>query len=71
MQATRTDNGLPFEVRIPPKPIPDMATMTDEELDATLQAGLDECAAGKCIPLETAHADFRRRHARWSNTQSR
>ena len=66
MQATRTDielhNGLPFEVRIPPKQIPNMATMTDDEIDAALQVGLDECAAGKCIPLEKAHADFRRRH---------
>ena len=64
-------NGLPFEVRIPPKQIPNMATMTDDEVDAALQVGLDECAAGKCIPLEKAHADFRRRHARWSNTLSR
>lgn len=64
-------NGLPFDVRIPPKPILNMATMTDNEIDEALQSGLDECAAGKCIPLEKAHADFRRRHAQWSNTQSR
>lgn len=64
-------NGLPFDVRIPSKPILNMATMTDNEIDEALQSGLDECAAGKCIPLEKAHADFRRRHAQWSNTQSR
>ena len=67
MQATRTGielhNGLPFEVRIPPKQIPNRTTMTDDEIDAALQVGLDECTAGKCIPLEKAHDDFRRRHA--------
>ena len=63
--------GLPFEVKIPPKSILNMATMTDEEIDAALQVGLDDIAAGRCIPLEQAHADFRRRHAKWSNTQSR
>ena len=64
-------NGLPFEVKLPPKPILNMAAMTDEEIDAELQLGLDEVAAGKCIPLQKAHADFKRRHARWSNTQSK
>ncbi len=64
-------NGLPFDVKLPPKPILNMATMTDEEIDAELQLGLDEVAAGKCIPLKKAHADFKRRHARWSNTQSK
>lgn len=64
-------NGLPFEVKIPSKPTLNLATMTDEEIDAELQIGLDEVAAGKCVPLEKAHADFRRRHARWSNTLSR
>ncbi len=64
-------NGLPFDVKLPPKPILNMAAMTDEEIDAELQLGLDEVAAGKCIPLQKAHADFKRRHARWSNTQSK
>ena len=45
--------------------------MTDEEIDAALQVGFDDIAAGRCIPLEKAHADFRRRHAKWSNTPSR
>lgn len=64
-------NGLPFAVKLPPKPLLNMATMADEEIDAELQLGLDEVAAGKCIPLKKAHADFKRRHARWSNTQSK
>ena len=51
-------NGLPFEVKIPPKPTLNLATMTDEEIDAELQIGLDEVAAGKCVPLEKAHADI-------------
>ena len=64
-------NGLPFDVKLPPKPILNMATMTDEEIDAELQLGLDEVAAGNCIPLKKAHADFKQRHARWSSTQSK
>ena len=63
-------NGLPFEVKIPPNSPLNMATMTDEEIDAALQVGFDDIAAGRCIPLEKAHADFRRRHAKWSNTPS-
>ena len=59
-------NGLPFEVKIPPKPPLNMATMTDEEIDAALQVGFDDIASGRCIPLETAHAEFRRRHAKSS-----
>ena len=56
-------NGLPFEVKIPQNPPLNMATMTDEEIDAALQVGFDD--------IEKAHADFRRRHAKWSNTPSR
>ena len=70
-QQVELHQGLPFDVRLPPKPILDMATMSDEELDAELQKGLDEVASGKGIPLAKAHASFRRRHARWSNTLSR
>lgn len=60
-------NGLPFDLRLPPPPIRNMATMSDDELDAEIQRGLDDVAAGRCKPLEKVHADFRRRHARWSN----
>ena len=63
--------GLPFEVRLPPTQLPDMAAMTDDEIDAALQAGIDEAKSGKCVALEKAHADFRRRHSRWLNTPSR
>mgnify|MGYP002624418172 FL=1 len=64
-------NGLPFEVKIPPKRILNMASMADEDIDAELQKGLDEVAAGKCIPLAKARSDFRRRHAKWANSPSR
>ena len=45
-------NGLPFEVKIPPNPPLNMATMTDEEIDAALQVGFDDIAAtseGKAV----------------------
>ncbi len=64
-------NGLPFELKIPPERILNMAAMTDGDIDAELQKGLDEVSAGKCIPLAKARSDFRRRHAKWANSQSR
>ena len=64
-------NGLPFDVTLPPKKIPNMATMSDEEVDAALQAGIDEIDAGKCVPLNRAYAGFRRRHAKWATMASK
>ena len=64
-------NGLPFNLRLPPPSIPNLATMTDQELDAELHKGLDSAKAGHYRPLSEARADFRRRHAKWTNTVSR
>ena len=64
-------NGLPFNLRLPPPSMPNMATMTDQELDAELQKGLDSARVGNHRPISEARADFRRRHAKWTNTVSR
>ena len=63
--------GLPFDLRLPPTPIPNMATMTDDELAEELQHGLDCAKAGNYRPVSEARADFRRRRAKWTNTVSR
>jgi len=64
-------NGLPFDLRLPPKVLPNMATMTDNELTAEVHRGLASANKGKCRPVSEARADFRRRHAQWTNTVSR
>jgi len=51
-------NGLPFDLRLPPSPIRNMATMSDDELDAEIQLALDDVAAGRCKPLEKVHQIF-------------
>ncbi len=38
-------NGLPFDLRLPPPPIPNMGNMTRSEFDRELQKGYD-CAPG-------------------------
>ena len=63
-------NGLPFNLRLPPKAIPNMATMTNDELTAEVQRGLDSAKAGVCRTVSEARADSHRRHARWTNTPS-
>ena len=64
-------NGLPFDLRLPPSSMPNMATMTDDELAAELQKGLDSARSGRCRPVADARAEFHRRHAEWATTVSR
>ena len=48
--------GLPFELKVPPPPIPNMATMTLAEFDSELQKGYDSAMAGNLIDARRAHA---------------
>ena len=64
-------NGLPFDLRLPPRPILNMATMTDDELSAELQRGVDSAKAGRYRSVSSARADFRRRCAKWTDTAFR
>ncbi len=43
--------GLPFEVKLAPSPLANCATLTDTELDAEIQRGLDDVAAGRTRPF--------------------
>ena len=48
--------GLPFELKVSPPPIPNMATMTQAEFDSELQKGYDSAMAGNLIDARRAHA---------------
>ena len=43
--------GLPFEVKLPHSPLVNRATLTDTELDAEIQRGLDDVATGRTRPF--------------------
>ena len=43
--------GLPFEVKLARSPLINCATLTDSELDAEIQRGLDDVATGRTRPF--------------------
>ena len=50
-------NGLPFEVKLPPHPL-DMSRMTDAELHAELEKGYADMKAGRTVPADRAFAEI-------------
>lgn len=52
-------NGLPFEVKFPERPL-DISRMTTAQLDAELEKGYEDAKAGRAIPIEQAFANVRR-----------
>jgi len=62
-QVVRT-GGVPFELKLEsrPKERLDLSKMTQEEIDAELQKGLDDLEAGRVIPAEEVHAEMKRRY---------
>lgn len=59
--------GLPFEVRLPQPPIPDMGTMDQAEFDAELQKGHAAALAGDLRPASEARAALRGKLSSWSS----
>lgn len=55
-------NGLPFEVKVPPRKLENAAEFSKKRYDAELQRGYTSYTAGNSRPLSAARADFRRRH---------
>ena len=43
--------GLPFQVRLAPRPLVTAATMPDSDLDAEIQRGLDDLESGRTRPF--------------------
>ena len=53
-------NGLPFDLRLPPPSIPNIAKMTDDEIDAEIAKGYASARAGRVRPVSEARAAFER-----------
>lgn len=58
--------GLPFAVRLPHPPIPDMATMGGDEFDAELSKGYAAAMAGDVRPASEARAALHGKQASWT-----
>ncbi len=52
--------GIPFEMKLPAAVPPAVGSMSKEQFNAELQKGLDDIAAGRVVPAETAEAEIRR-----------
>jgi len=52
--------GIPFDVKIPVARPLDASKLTEEQLDAELQKGLDDITAGRTKPAKEAFAEIRR-----------
>jgi len=62
--------GLPFELKVSPPPIPNMATMTKAEFDSELQKGYDSAMAGNLIDARRAHTELIEGMATWNTPRS-
>jgi len=62
--------GLPFELKVSPPPIPNMATMSQAEFDSELQKGYDSAMAGNLIDARRAHAELMEGMATWNTPRS-
>lgn len=51
--------GLPFEVKLPTFPVPDMGALSDEQLRAEIEKGFADAAAGRLTPAADVFAALR------------
>lgn len=54
------NRGLPFDVKIPTEKQIDVAELTEAELNAELEKGYADMAAGRTKPARQAFADIRK-----------
>ena len=59
--------GLPFEVRLPQPPIPDMGAMDRAEFDGELDKGYAAAMSGDLRPASKARATLRGKRASWTS----
>ena len=62
--------GLPFDLKVAPPPIPNMATMTRAEFDAELQRGYDSAMAGDLTDARQAHTELMDGIASWNTPRN-
>lgn len=53
-------NGIPFEVKLPQSPVPDINKLTEQELNTELQKGYDDMLAGRTKPASEVFASIRK-----------
>lgn len=53
-------NGIPFEVKLPQPPVPDIGKLTEQELNTELQKGYDDMLAGRAKPASEVFASIRK-----------
>ena len=51
--------GIPFEVKLPDFPVPDMSKLTKEQLKAEIEKGFADAAAGRVTPATEVFAELR------------
>ena len=51
--------GIPFEIKLPAFPVPDMSELTKEQLKAEIDKGFADAAAGRVMPAADVFAKLR------------
>ena len=51
--------GIPFEVKLPSFPVPDMSKLTKEQLKAEIEKGFADAAGGHVTPAADVFAELR------------
>ncbi|MBQ8185831.1 MAG: type II toxin-antitoxin system RelB/DinJ family antitoxin [Clostridia bacterium] len=52
--------GLPFTVKLPPEPVPDLSRLTEEQLDEELEKGISDIEMGRTRSVDEVFADIRK-----------
>lgn len=56
--------GMPFEMKLPSKKPVAIDDMTKKQIDAELQLGMDDIAAGRVISADEVEAEIRRMYGK-------
>lgn len=51
--------GIPFDVKLPTVPVPDMSELTKAQLNAEIEKGFADAAAGRVTPAAEVFAELR------------
>ena len=51
--------GIPFEVKLPAFPVPDMSELTKKQLKTEIEKGFADAAAGRVTPATDVFAELR------------
>ena len=51
--------GIPFDVKLPAVPVPDMSELTKEQLKAEIEKGISDAASGRVTPAADVFAELR------------